>query len=55
MVKGTTVLLGLLVFIFFLSGCDENPDAVEVKTGKTEWKLRSPDVAKNSGAFFGKW
>jgi outer membrane protein assembly factor BamB len=39
-------------YVYYAGGGDGLLHAVEVKTGKTEWRLRSPDLAKNSGAYF---
>lgn len=39
-------------YVYYAGGGDGLLHPVEVKTGKTEWKLRSPDLAGNSGAFF---
>ena len=38
--------------VYFVGGGDGLLHAVEIATGRHLWKLRSPDEAKNSGAFF---
>jgi len=39
-------------FVYYVGGSDMLLHAVEVKSGKTHWKLRSPDTAKNQDAYF---
>lgn len=39
-------------FVYYTGGSDRSLHAVEVKTGKTHWKLRSPDTSENQDAFF---
>jgi outer membrane protein assembly factor BamB len=38
--------------LYYLGGGDGKLHAVDADTGKHLWKLNSPDVTKNSGAFF---
>lgn len=38
--------------LYYLGGGDGKLHAVDADTGKHLWKLNSPDVSKNSGAFF---
>ena len=38
--------------LYFMGGGDGRLHAIDANTGKHLWRLRSPDVDKNSGAFF---
>ncbi|NID13421.1 outer membrane protein assembly factor BamB family protein [Fibrivirga algicola] len=38
--------------LYFMGGGDGRLHAIDAATGKHLWKLRSPDVDKNSGAYF---
>lgn len=38
--------------LYFMGGGDGRLHAIDATTGKHLWRLRSPDVDKNSGAFF---